>query len=191
MNMKRLLDILDDIKTNLFDFIEDNIKYIIICIIILINIIGFLITNKNTYYSYLFFPDNKKMKLIAEKREIIKGKNKKENIENIIDELLIGPFNQNINNILPGNSKLLNVILNDSSLFLNFSKETIMGVDLKNNNDTSIIELLLQSVIISIYYKYHDIKNVYFYFDGKEYKYIGKFGPIEKGISPNWKFISK
>ena len=64
MNMRELQVILGDI-------IQRYHKIIIISLIVIIMAGGFFITNKNTYHTLLFYPDENKMSLIAEKREII------------------------------------------------------------------------------------------------------------------------
>jgi spore germination protein GerM len=185
MNLRRVL-------VSLNDFIEDNINAVIIFIIIIINLIGFFATNSNTYKAFIFYPTRNMDKIIAEKREIVRSFSKKNRIKNTIDELLLGPINTEIRRIAPINSKLLNVELIDKNLLLNFNRETVMDIDTSRlDNPANYYKILLQSIVNTISIQFKDIKKIYFYFDGVQYNYLENFGPLEKGLSPDYSLIKK
>ncbi len=183
MNLKKLWDLLNN-------FYQEHKKYIIIAVIIFINFSGYLLTNKNTYTTYLFYPNNLKTKLIKEKSEILKSYNKTKRMRNTLEELLLGPLNPNITNLFSKNSKLLSLKVTGNTVLLNFNKDFIMDLD-DNNASNLTYYLILQSIVNSITYQFKDIKTVKFYFSDKEYRFVGTYGPINQGIKPDINILSK
>ncbi len=185
MNLRRLTVLLND-------FVEDNINGIIIAAIILVNIIGFFATSNNTYRAFLFYPNRQKNMLIAEKRDIIRKFSEKDRIKNTVEELLLGPINPDVQNIIPNSAKLLNVIVSGNTVKLNFNRETVMDIDTSREKKPSLYyELVLDSIVDSICIQFRNIKKVYFYFDGKEYEYLNTFGPLGNGLRPDYSILKK
>jgi hypothetical protein len=166
--------------------IQNKVKIIIVLSIIFVLTFFYFIFNKNYYHSYLFYPDKKLTTLLAEKRQIIKDNNKKNKIKNIVEELILGPMNSEFYNIFPLDSKLLSVTLVNNNLLLNFNKATIMNIDNESEDNKLVYSYFIKSIVNSICFQLKDIETVKFYFDGKSYKYIGSYGPIDKGIKPDW-----
>jgi hypothetical protein len=175
----------------IIELLIDNIKYIIIILLILINLIGYFATRENTYKSYLFYPDKNNKLLIAERRKIIKAKSKKEIIKNIIDELFLGTENKKLNNIFPKKSKVLSVRFNEDTLYINLNKNTVNDLSEKIIYDSNFFNLFFLSIVNTVCFEFRDIKLVKFYFNSKEYKYLDKYGPYDNGIKPNWNIIKK
>jgi hypothetical protein len=139
----------------------------------------------------LFYPDKTKTSLIYEKRYIIYGKNRLDKINKVVDELLLGPVSPDIEDIFPLKSKLLSSRMDKDTLSLNLTRETVMDVSWEKNNNVSIYKILLQSIVDTVCYHDRNIKKVKFYFDSKEFKYIGDFGPIDQGVSPDWESLKR
>lgn len=169
--------------------LQKNIKVFLVFIIFFIIFICYFIFNKNYYHTYLFYPNKKLTLLLAEKRQIIKEYDKKSKVRNIVEELLLGPIDPEYYNIFPLESKLLSVSLSDNVLLLNFNKETIMNIENESENDKIIYSLFLKSIANSICFQMKDIKLIKIYFDGKAYKYLGSYGPIDKGIKSDWNVL--
>lgn len=174
-----------------FNFFKKKLKWIVIILIILINLILFYVSNTNFYYTILFYPDKNKINLIAEKRAIIKEKNKKQKIKNTIEQLLLGPIEPGINNIFPKEAKLLSIKLIGKNVLLNFNRETIMNIKWEKNQNVSIYYIFLQSIVNSICFQHKDVDRVKFYFNGKEFEYIGNYGPMDIGLKPDWSILSR
>ncbi len=166
-----------------------NIKILLLLFIVFLLIISFFIFNKNYYHSILFYPNKSRNILLGENRKIIKDFTKEGKIKKIVEELLLGPINPELYNIFPLESKLLSARLDDKVLLLNFNNETIMNIEFESENDKIIYSLFLKSIVNSICFQVKDIELVKFYFDGKGYKYLGSYGPIDKGVKPDWEML--
>jgi len=164
-------------------------NWIIIFFILFSGIIGYFFTYTNYYNSYLFYPDKEKIKLIAERRSIIKGKTKIEKIRNTIEELLLGPMDYNINSFFPVESKLMNIRLENKTLHINLNRETIMNLNYNKEKNISSYYLMMQSIIHTVHYQFRNIENYKFYFNGKDYKYIGDIKHPENGFKPDLKIL--
>lgn len=171
------------------DLLLKKIKIIFILIIAVIIIACYFAFNKNYYHTLLFYPDKTKNLLLAEKREITKERDNTKRIKNIIEELLLGPINSEIYNVFPKDSKLLSIRLEDDVLFLNLNKETIMNIENVAGDNNPMYLLILKSIVNSVCFQEEYIKLIKFYFNGKEYKYLGTSKPIIEGIKPDWNVL--
>ncbi|MBN2546805.1 MAG: GerMN domain-containing protein [Spirochaetes bacterium] len=171
------------------DIFKKYYNWIIIGAMIITSIIGYFLTNKNYYHSLLFYSNKEKTKLVSERRAIIKGKTKKDKIKNSIEELLLGPIDPKIYNIFPIESKLLSLRIENNTAHINLNRETIMNIDFKKTKDTSLYYLILQSIANTIHFQNRNIQYVKFYFDGKEYNFIGDIRHSVNGLKPDWKIL--
>ena len=193
--MRRVIDyikfnILDNYLVN--DILSSKLARVIFFTVIIIIIImaGFFISEKNYFYGILFYPDKTNSKLIYERRAIQKGKNKKERLDNIVSELLLGPLSPEIKNFFTKDSKLLNSWLDKDVYYLNLTEETLMNIEWRKNNKVLIYDLIIKSIVNSIYINERSIKKVKIYFNNKEYKYAGNT-KIEEELKPDWKILLK
>ena len=87
----------------------------------------------------------------------------------------------------------ISVRLEGKTVFLNFSRETVMDVQVEKEekDGVSIYYLLLESIVNSICFEHRDVDRVKFSFGGKEYRYVGNFGPIDKGLKPDWRILMR
>lgn len=161
-----------------------------ICLIVSIVLIGFFITEKNYFYGIIFYPDKTNSKLIYERRAIPKAKDRKKRLDNIVSELLLGPLSPKIKNFFSRDAKLINSWLENEIYHINLTEETFMTVDWKINNNISIYEIIIKSIVDSICINDRKIKKVKFYFNNKEYNYIGNI-KISDGLAPDWKILLK
>lgn len=185
MIMKELMDILSN-------FLYNNFKILLIFLIIFILVLGFMISRTDKFNTLLFYPDNDRDTLLVEKRSIVKGISRSEMINNTIGELLLGSVDPDIKGIFPNESKLLSVRMEGKTVLLNFNKETINGIrEVEEDSDVSVYYLSLESIVDTVCFLYRDIENVRFFFDGKEYRYIGDFGPIDNGLKPDWNILKR
>ncbi len=166
-----------------------NLKIVSIILFTIIITICFFAFNKNYYHTLLFYPDKNKNLLLTEKREIIKDNDKTKRIKKIVEELLLGPIDPEMYNVFPKESKLLSIRLEDNILFLNLNKETVMNIENVSGDNKLIYSLLLKSIVNSVCFQEKDINLIKFYFNGKEYKYLGTYGPIIEGIKPDWNIL--
>jgi len=171
------------------DIFKKYYNWIIIGAMIIICIFGYYLTDKNYYNSLLFYSNKDKTKLFAERRAVIKGKTKTDRIRNSLEELLLGPIDPKIYNIFPIEAKLLSLRINNNTAYVNLNRETIMNIDFKKTKNISIYYLILQSIANTIHFQNRKIEYVKFYFDGKEYKYLGDIGLLDKGLKPDWKIL--
>ncbi len=160
------------------------------CLTIIIILIGFFSTKKNYFYGIIFYPDKTNSRLVYERRAIIKGKTRKNKLDNIVDELLLGPLSFKIKNYFNKDAKLINSWLEKDIYYINLTEETLMSIDWSVNNKILIYQLILQSIVNSICINDRKIKSVRFYFNNKEYNYIGNI-KISEGLKPNWEILLK
>ena len=184
--MKRL----KGLGNNILTILQKNKWLVAVIILLLILLISF-ITRKNYYYGMLFYTDSSKTKLIAEKRAILREKNKIDRVGKIVEELLLGPIDPSLVNIFPIDSKLISYSLENDTLLLNLDRQTFLSIDYEKENNNLLPYLQLQSIVISVCFNERSIKNVRFYFDGEEYRFIGNYGPITNGVKPDWKILKK
>lgn len=192
--MRRIIDFINfNILGN--SFIEDIfssklIRGIIFSVItIIIVIIGFFISEKNYFYGIIFYPYKTNSKLIYERRAIIKGKYRKDRLDNIVSELLLGPVSPEIKNYFTKEAKLINSWLDKDIYYINLTEETLMNIEWTTNN-ILIYELILKSIVNSICINDRKIKEVHIYFNNKEYNYIGNV-KLSDCIKPDWKILLK
>ena len=187
MFLRRLRDLPGDV----IDFIKEK-KMLVIGILsaVIISLI-FVFNLKNYYCSILFFPDSKKTGLLYERRNILYGKNRLDRINKIVDELLLGPIGPKYLDIFPMNSRLLSSRFDNDVLSLNFNRETVMNVNWDSTDNLSIYKILLQCIVDTVCYHDRGIKYVKFYFDGKEYRYVGDYKLPDEGVKPDWKILKK
>jgi len=171
--------------------IHNNLRWFFILVLIFIMIFGYISQRENTYHSYLFYTNRKKSELFAEKRAIIKSFRKIDRIKNSLEELLLGPIDPDLINIFPQEAKLLSANLENKTLILNLSTETVLNTDWEKNNGVSIYKLLIYSIADTVFIQFKDINKIKFYFNGTEYRYIGDIGPIDGGVKPDWKILKK
>lgn len=158
--------------------------------ILLILLIGYLATEKNYYYSMLFYTNRDGTKLLAERRKIIKARTKENRIKNSIEELLLGRSDPDLYNLFPVDSKVLSVRVEKKVVHINLNRETFLNVeDRKSKNGVSIYRLMLQSIVHSIYFQNKWVDRVKFYIEGAEYNYIGDVGPLANGLKPDWSLV--
>jgi hypothetical protein len=185
MFFRRLRDLLDDAV----EFVRDNKAMVTAIIASLLIVIIFVFNLKNYYCSMLFYPDKSKTGLLYERRYVLYGKNKLDRINKVVEELLLGPINPDLTDIFPIKSKLLSSRLDKGVLSLNLSRETVMDVNWENNKNISIYKLLIQSIVDTVCYHDRSIKKIRFFFDGKEYKFIGDFNQPDSGFKPDWEML--
>ena len=191
MNMKNIMDILNNLKEDIQEFLILYKNQTIIILVVVVFILGFLKTKNNYYHALLFYPDIKNEVLLAERRAIIKSSSKEQKIINTVEELISGPVDYNIKNIFPLESKLLNIRLENNILHLNFNRETLMNLNLEKYEKKNNYYLYLQSITDTVCHQFRDIKIIKFYFDGKETRFVESYGPIDQGIKPDWKLLKK
>lgn len=172
----------------ILDKLKQNFKWIIIIFFVFIFFIGYMVTEKNYYYSLLFFTNREKTKLLAERRKIVKGKTKVEKIRNSIQELLLGPMDPELYTLFPTDSKLISVRIEKRTVHVNLNKETFLNIE-ERNNSSDICTLMLQSIVHTIYFQNKWVEKVKFYVEGKEYNFIGDAGPLNNGVKPNWNLV--
>lgn len=144
------------------------IMYIsIILLIIIISIVGYLLSYKNNeeiFSDYtpaqeitdeqlrktnivLYFYDEINDKIIEEIKQI-DAKILLENPEKkLIEYLISGPQNNNINNLIPENTQIINIEIKKGILYINFSKEFIGINNLENKIKEKINETILKTVV--------------------------------------------
>lgn len=188
---EKVLSVLIDFYNILKDFLLVQLKWVTITVVVLINLFGFLVTYENTYASVLFYPDRSLTKLVAERRKIVKSKNKTARIENTVEELLLGPVDPEIKTFFPEGTKLLGLKKIENVLHLNFNRTMIMDLEWDKNNGISIYYILLQSIVNTVCYQFREINKIKFYFNNKEFRYIGDYGPLENGIEPDWQMLKQ
>lgn len=184
--MKRL----QVLANNILAFLLKYIRFAPILILAVLILVLFL-TNSNYYHGKLFYTNTKTEKLFYEQRPILKGKNKLDKLNKIVDEVLLGPSSENYINMFPQKAKLISSWLEGDIYCLNLSKETITDIDIRNNTITPHYNLALQSILFSLYLNEKGIKGVKFYFDGHEYRYIDNINLSNNTLRLNWKFLAK
>jgi len=171
--------------------LEISIKILISIILILVLSSFSFFVGKRDYYVTLFFPKNNNInKLLAEKRELIWKKSKKERMANVVEEILIGSMNKKSLNSNNQNSKLLNILIEDNRVILNLNGESLNFIKYSNvNNYQNQLYMFIYSITNSICFNFNSIKYVKFYFDGRLYEYLDTNFQGEYGFSPNWKLL--
>ena len=165
--------------------------FLALVIFVLVIALILLINRENFNNRLLCYPDKELKGLLCERREVTKGRNKKEKIRNIVNELLLGPIDPKLYNYFPKESKLLSVVLENKSIYLNFNRDFLLNVNENKKGKYSVYHLMIYSIINSIHLNIRGIERYYILFNGIQYEFIDNFGPINEGLTADLKILIK
>lgn len=187
-NMKKLTGLADKVSS----FLKGQ-RWILWLFLSLLIILIFVITRSDTYCGKLFFTDGKRQILFYENRQILRGKDRLDKLNKIVEEVLLGPVSQDYINLFSNNAMVISSWLEGGDYHLNLSKDTILDINLdkRGKDETNPYDLLLGSILFSINFNVKGVHNVIFYFDGKKYQFIDKFKLNEKKIKFSWQIFKK
>jgi len=186
--MKKLTGLADKVSS----FLKGQ-RWILWLFLSLLIILIFVITRSDTYCGKLFFTDGKRQILFYENRQILRGKDRLDKLNKIVEEVLLGPVSQDYINLFSNNAMVISSWLEGGDYHLNLSKDTILDINLdkRGKDETNPYDLLLGSILFSINFNVKGVHNVIFYFDGKKYQFIDKFKLNEKKIKFSWQIFKK
>ncbi|MBN1696034.1 MAG: GerMN domain-containing protein [Spirochaetales bacterium] len=132
-------------------------------LILVISLIAFGVQKGDRTRRVLFFPEIFSGKLNGEVRYIKQQKDLEHNISAFIDELCLGPSLPNLSRLFPKETRLLSLLIDDTHIYLNFSREMIFP-DSTIKLDTNSI---LKALIGNIDYNFSRVKTVSIYMNGE------------------------
>jgi hypothetical protein len=160
---KRILTIIEKIKK----FEQHQFALLVSSILLFIFLISFLFfvfERGDRERHVLFFPNAYTYKLVGEERYIKKHGSESDQIKNLVDELILGPTEQDLLRIFPAKTKLITLILTKDNLSLNFSEDLLSeATSLPLSFENSIL-----SSINTIRFNYPSLKKIDFYIHGEE-----------------------
>jgi germination protein M len=132
----------------------------------------------------LYFGDKEAMYLVPEKREVVVGNNKLEEV--VIAELIKGPRNADLFMTVPKEAKLISVEVVDGVAYVNFNKE----FQTKHWGGSAGEAMTLYSITNSLV-KLPDIDKVQFLLEGKKQESILGHADTTEPISPTWTMVKE
>lgn len=112
----------------------------------------------------LYFYDNNTGNLNTEIRRIDSKKLLNNPEEQLIKLLIEGPQDSNLTNLIPEETKLINLDINKGILYINFSEEFLEVKKLEKEMKNKIIESILKTVT-----QLNEIKGIKILINGEEY----------------------
>lgn len=157
-----------------------NTRLVLFLVVLLV--LFLFINTKRHFYAKMIYLNHQNDAFSMENRKVIYHKSREIRVANFIDEFLLGAESPLLKEIFPLNSKRLGSVLDHHTLYINFSKDVL--------NDIDRPELAIYSLVNSVCMYDRHIKRVVLYVDDVLYRFIGNYGPIDKGVVPNFYFSS-
>jgi hypothetical protein len=130
---------------------------------LLISLLLFLLPGPLKSKRVLFFPRGETRKLYGETRFLPRQRSMEENIHLLLEEIILGPATPNSQRLVPQELEVESVILNQNTLYINFSREMIFAAASLN---LTVAEMI-QAVGNSVLFNFPRLKNLYVYIEGQ------------------------
>ncbi len=147
----------------------DRITIILIGVIavsLLVSLLMFLQRGTEMHSQVLFFPEYRSSECAGEERLLPKKPSVEKDIELLIKEILLGPFNVNYVNVVPEDSKIRTIMVRGNTLYLDFSIDVVFQ---KSESRLSFDEAMA-CIKKSITFNYPQIEKFVFTVNGVEPK---------------------
>lgn len=147
----------------------DRITIILVGVIALsltVSLLLFLINGTDKHRQVLFFPEYRSSECVGEQRVLPTKPTVEQEIELLVKEILLGPFDVNSVAVLPQESILQTIMLRENRLFLDFSIHVIF----QENESRLSFDEALACVRKTITFNYPQIEKIVFTVNGEQPK---------------------
>ncbi len=96
-----------------------------LALIFLISAVSYLIWGNEQEEQVLFFPVNQTLEARGEGRILPRKDTKEQEIELLVREILLGPFNVNYMPVVPGDSRIRSILLREETLYIDFTIDVV------------------------------------------------------------------
>lgn len=141
----------------------------------IISLILFFVAGDTRVERIMIFPDSHQTYRIGEVRYLPRQKEKEENIEKFISELILGPQKINYLHIFPAKTKLKTTILRNNVLYIDFNEEILFQNSETPLNFSEMISMLKEN----LNYNFHYLKKIIITVNG-EIPFIAEAGEQKK-----------
>ena len=138
----------------------------VLAVSLMVSLLFFLINGTDKHRQVLFFPEYRSSECVGEQRLLPTKSTVEQEIELLVREILLGPFDVNSVAVLPQESKLQTLILRKNRLFIDFSIQVIF----QEGESRLSFEEALDCVRKTISFNYPQIEQIVFTVNGEQPK---------------------
>jgi spore germination protein GerM len=185
-----LTKILWDIRNN-FSLYFIKIRWILVAIIVILFMVLLFVGLRDTSVRGVFYyPQKRDDQLSWERRQFKRGSNPDETIAGIIEELLLGPMDPEMDMLFPIDTRLLGAAIDDGTLVVNLTRSSIMQETEIKRGRFTVYHVMFQSILHTAHHFNPAIKRLELLFEGESYTYVGTY-PIGSGINLDYSVLKR
>jgi len=135
-----------------------------LALMFLISAVSYLIWGNEQEEQVLFFPTNQTMEARGEARILPRKDTKEQEIELLVKEVLLGPFNIDYMPVFPRDSRIRSIMLREDTLYIDFTIDVVFreaGSSLSLRESLSFIGL-------SIQFNFPRVRNIVYSINGNQ-----------------------
>ncbi|MBN2736817.1 MAG: GerMN domain-containing protein [Spirochaetales bacterium] len=133
-------------------------------LILALSLIFYLTAKGGRVERHFFFPNKMTNLLVGEERQIAKKETLQDDIHEYLDELLLGPANPYSTTLFPLKTRLYSVLLDEKTLYINFSKEFLF----QNSKKMIPYNLIYKAIYNNILFNFKSINEIKIAVIGRE-----------------------
>ncbi len=138
----------------------------VLAVSLLVSLLLFFIHGTQMHNQVLFFPEYRSSECSGEERLLPTKPTVEQEVELLVKEILLGPFNADYVRVLPQDSSIRTIMLRESTLYLDFSVDVVF----QESDSRLSFEEALDCVRKSITFNYPKIDKIVFTVNGIEPK---------------------
>ena len=147
----------------------DRITIVLVGVLVvslMVSLLLFLINGTDKHRQVLFFPEYRSSECVGEQRVLPTKPTREQELELLVKEILLGPFDVNSVAVLPQESILQTLMLRENRLFIDFSIHVIF----QKSESRLSFEEALDCVRKTITFNYPQIEKIVFTVNGEQPK---------------------
>lgn len=139
----------------------------VLALSLIVSLLLFLLHGTDMQKQVLFFPEYRSSECSGEQRLLPTKDSTEQEIELLVKEIILGPFDVNYVSVLPQESSIRTIMLRDSQLFIDFSVDVVFQAA----ESRLSFQEALNCVEKSITFNYPKIEQIVFTVNGEQPKF--------------------
>lgn len=135
-----------------------------LALIFLISAVSYLIWGNEQEEQVLFFPTHQTMEARGEARILPRKDTKEQEIELLVKEILLGPFNINYMPVVPRDSRIRSIMLREDTLYIDFTIDVVF----QEAGSSLSLQESLSYIGHSIQFNFPRVRNIIYSINGNQ-----------------------